>query len=116
MLSHGGSREQTLPTKNNPNPDLTDVGSLLNAEKLRNSNLTVQQLKQLKNAALMIDTNGETDAEEIDIEAFSDTERLVYDYLYRSNKKIKPPYFGRFFSLFLINFRTYRIPLDNTIR
>lgn len=26
LLSHGGSREQTLPTKNNPNPDLTDVG------------------------------------------------------------------------------------------
>lgn len=28
LLSHGGSREQTLPTKNNPNPDLTDVGGL----------------------------------------------------------------------------------------
>lgn len=26
LLSHGGTREQTLPTKNNPNPDLTDVG------------------------------------------------------------------------------------------
>lgn len=25
LLSHGGSREQTLPTKNNPNPDLSDV-------------------------------------------------------------------------------------------
>lgn len=29
LLSHGGSREQTLPTKNNPNPDLTDVGDLI---------------------------------------------------------------------------------------
>ncbi|KAI1281861.1 Homeobox protein DBX1-B [Halotydeus destructor] len=28
LLSHGGSREQTLPTKNNPNPDLTDVGAI----------------------------------------------------------------------------------------
>ncbi|XP_074602297.1 uncharacterized protein LOC141855978 [Brevipalpus obovatus] len=26
LLPQGGSREQTLPTKNNPNPDLTDVG------------------------------------------------------------------------------------------
>ena len=26
LLSHGGSREQTLPTKTTPNPDLTDVG------------------------------------------------------------------------------------------
>ena len=83
LLSHGGSREQTLPTKNNPNPDLTDVGSLLTAEKLRNSNLTVQQLKQLKQnaAALMNDANNvgemETDADEIDIEGYSDAERLV---------------------------------------
>lgn len=81
LLSHGGSREQTLPTKNNPNPDLTDVGSLLTAEKLRNSNLTVHQLKQLKQnaAALMNDANNEmeTDADEIDIEGYSDTERLV---------------------------------------
>lgn len=83
LLSHGGSREQTLPTKNNPNPDLTDVGSLLTGEKLRNSNLTVHQLKQLKqNAALMNETNHaglemETDADEIDIEGYSDCERLV---------------------------------------
>lgn len=27
LLSTGGSREQTLPTKHNPNPDLSDVGS-----------------------------------------------------------------------------------------
>ncbi|XP_054711116.1 homeobox protein DBX1-A-like [Uloborus diversus] len=27
LLSSGGSREQTLPTKHNPNPDLSDVGS-----------------------------------------------------------------------------------------
>lgn len=26
LLSAGGSREQTLPTRNNPNPDLSDVG------------------------------------------------------------------------------------------
>lgn len=26
LLSTGGSREQTLPTRNNPNPDLSDVG------------------------------------------------------------------------------------------
>lgn len=26
LLSNGGSREQTLPTRNNPNPDLSDVG------------------------------------------------------------------------------------------
>ena len=26
MLAAGGTREQTLPTKNNPNPDLSDVG------------------------------------------------------------------------------------------
>ena len=25
LLANGGSREQTLPTKNNPNPDLSDV-------------------------------------------------------------------------------------------
>lgn len=57
------------------------IGTLLTAEKLRNSNLTVQQLKQLKmqNAALMNDPNGEmeTDPDEIDIEGYSDTERLV---------------------------------------
>ena len=89
LLSHGGSREQTLPTKNNPNPDLTDVGSLLTAEKLRNSNLTVHQLKQLKQnaAALMNNTNNagemETDADEIDIEGYSDTERSV-DFLFQN--------------------------------
>ncbi|XP_023226684.1 homeobox protein DBX1-like [Centruroides vittatus] len=27
LLSAGGSREQTLPTKHNPNPDLSDVGT-----------------------------------------------------------------------------------------
>ncbi|KAH9372502.1 hypothetical protein HPB48_003123 [Haemaphysalis longicornis] len=27
LLSSGGSREQTLPTKSNPNPDLSDVSS-----------------------------------------------------------------------------------------
>ncbi|KAH6935082.1 hypothetical protein HPB50_003341 [Hyalomma asiaticum] len=27
LLSSGGSREQTLPTKSNPNPDLSDVTS-----------------------------------------------------------------------------------------
>lgn len=26
LLSSGGCREQTLPTKTNPNPDLSDVG------------------------------------------------------------------------------------------
>lgn len=26
LLAAGGTREQTLPTKNNPNPDLSDVG------------------------------------------------------------------------------------------
>lgn len=26
LLASGGTREQTLPTKNNPNPDLSDVG------------------------------------------------------------------------------------------
>lgn len=29
LLSAGGSREQTLPTRNNPNPDLSDVGETL---------------------------------------------------------------------------------------
>ena len=26
LLASGGTREQTLPNKNNPHPDLTDVG------------------------------------------------------------------------------------------
>ncbi|KAK4336973.1 hypothetical protein RND71_044192 [Anisodus tanguticus] len=84
LLPHGGSREQTLPSKNNPNPDLTDVGTeILNGEKLRNSSLTVQQLKQLKQEAVasglsMINGSNiekDTDADEIDIEGYSDTER-----------------------------------------
>ena len=29
LLSAGGSREQTLPTRNNPNPDLSDVGETI---------------------------------------------------------------------------------------
>lgn len=38
LLSHGGSREQTLPTKNNPNPDLTDVGLSEQKSDHNNSN------------------------------------------------------------------------------
>ncbi|XP_014827861.1 PREDICTED: homeobox protein DBX1-B-like isoform X2 [Poecilia mexicana] len=32
LLSSGGCREQTLPTKSNPNPDLSDVGKKSSAE------------------------------------------------------------------------------------
>lgn len=32
LLSSGGCREQTLPTKANPNPDLSDVGKKSSAE------------------------------------------------------------------------------------
>ncbi|GFU46670.1 homeobox protein DBX1-B [Trichonephila clavipes] len=32
LLSSGGSREQTLPTKHNPNPDLSDVGSYVSKD------------------------------------------------------------------------------------
>ena len=30
LLGQGGNREQTLPTKSNPNPDLTDAGEAEN--------------------------------------------------------------------------------------
>lgn len=36
LLSAGGSREQTLPTRNNPNPDLSDVGETI--KRLTESN------------------------------------------------------------------------------
>lgn len=36
LLSAGGSREQTLPTRNNPNPDLSDVGETI--KRLTSSN------------------------------------------------------------------------------
>lgn len=32
LLSSGGCREQTLPTKSNPHPDLSDVGKKSSAE------------------------------------------------------------------------------------
>jgi len=32
LLAQGGNREQTLPTKSNPNPDLTDAGEAENRE------------------------------------------------------------------------------------
>lgn len=32
LLSSGGCREQTLPTKTNPHPDLSDVGKKSSAE------------------------------------------------------------------------------------
>ena len=33
LLSSGGCREQTLPTKTNPHPDLSDVGKKSSAEE-----------------------------------------------------------------------------------
>lgn len=33
LLSSGGCREQTLPTKANPHPDLSDVGKKSSAEE-----------------------------------------------------------------------------------
>lgn len=33
LLSSGGCREQTLPTKANPNPDLSDVGKKSSADE-----------------------------------------------------------------------------------
>ena len=38
LLASGGSREQTLPTKNNPNPDLSDVKDELMGTGKPNSN------------------------------------------------------------------------------
>ncbi|TNN00101.1 hypothetical protein fugu_011347 [Takifugu bimaculatus] len=37
LLSTGGCRQQTLPTKTNPHPDLTDVGSTLHSRPNRTS-------------------------------------------------------------------------------
>ncbi|KAG8193794.1 hypothetical protein JTE90_029528 [Oedothorax gibbosus] len=36
LLSSGGSREQTLPTKHNPNPDLSDVGTYKDSQDCEN--------------------------------------------------------------------------------
>lgn len=40
LLSAGGSREQTLPTRNNPNPDLSDVGETVKRLASTNNNDT----------------------------------------------------------------------------
>jgi hypothetical protein len=63
LLSHGGSREQTLPTKNNPNPDLTDVGMVIGADC---PSPTKRKLRSEYH---------ESEENEIDIEGYSDSER-----------------------------------------
>ena len=65
LLSHGGSREQTLPTKNNPNPDLTDVRA-----KLEGSESPTHAKHRIRSSCMEFG-----DDNEIDIEGYSDNER-----------------------------------------
>ena len=61
LLASGGSRSQTLPTKNNPHPDLSDS----ELEKAARNNSSSSSSNHLLNKPLLLDQDATCCADEI---------------------------------------------------